>query len=200
MQVPIQMSARQRYYCLSTMCVFCLATAACTTQSHKSLGMKTETNKTNLVQEKAKTVITGPVEIFHKNKEQQPLWNIQAASSNVSYTGKQGTSGKLEKVQGELFKDGKISTHFTADHATIDEAKEILYIQGNVQLRSDKTQTTLYADRVSWAPNEKMFQAKGNVRIVSRDYTFGPVPELRANADITDIGTPDTFKGNIKNR
>jgi hypothetical protein len=167
-----------------------LTFVGCTIKQNASSTQEVPPSKT----QEPKKLLTGPIEILHRNKNHELLWKIQAASSRVSYAGKQQTSGTLEKVQGELFRNHRVFARFSAERAYADENKDQLELQGTAKLFSESEKITLYANKILWLSSEKKFSATGNVRIETHSYTMGPLEAVKANEALTDIGTPDTFK------
>lgn len=118
---------------------------------------------------------------------------MRAERSELTYVGEGTVTGRLWKIRGELFQDDRLASRFTADEGTVDQARELLEMRGNVRIREVNEGTLLEAERVAWLPERKLVEAAGSVWIRHRAYEAGPAERLWAKPDLTEAGTPDTF-------
>lgn len=140
------------------------------------------------------------------------LYVIHWEKTQLDYTLEKGpSSGRLEKVSGELYRDGKLASRFTADAGYANQAKEELRLEGRVRVVSEtaldpkqadkeRSQATLTCDRVLWKTADKLLKAYGGVKIDFKVLqagkpekaggTMGPMDELWCLPDLAKAGTP----------
>jgi len=129
---------------------------------------------------------------------------IRWEKTQLDYTLEKGPSaGRLEKVSGELYREGKLASRFTADAGYADDAKHELKLEGAVHVVSEQTEkkdkmtATLTCDRMIWRTDELLAKAYGGVKIVFKSEekdktggTIGPMDELWCLPDLEKVGTP----------
>jgi|GEM_PF-6883840 len=141
------------------------------------------------------------------------LYVINWEKSQLDYTLEKGASqGRLEKVTGTLYRDGKPAANFSADTGYMDEKKSEFKVEGNVHAVGIDPKSTLDCQRMEFKVGEKLGQKKitlvkafGKVTLglnSSKDPsgkpqmtgTIGPVDELWCMPDLKTAGTPGFFQ------
>ena len=148
-------------------------------------------------QEEPKRLYTGAGEATVRDPEgSRPLrYVIRWKETELDYTLKEGASaGEMRGVAGELYRDGKQASTFTADRAVADREKEVLVLSGNVKVRSAYPEGNLACQKLEWKTDEKLLKALGKVVIKLPRGTIGPVDELWCLPDLKRAGTPGSFR------
>lgn len=140
-------------------------------------------------------VATGAVEITARGEDRMRRWNVRAKSSELAFEGEGAVSGGLDQVEGELFVDDGVASRFRALSGEADQAKQELTLSGEVEITAEKEKAVLTAQEVKWIEELGLIEASGDVRMKSPEYVAGPFAKLWATPDLTDVGTPDMFKG-----
>ena len=133
------------------------------------------------------------------------LYVIKWEKTQLDYTLKNGpSSGRLEDVSGDLYRDGKKVSHFTAKTGFADQEKKQLRLEGSVRVVSQDPKATMSCDRMVWQTDELLAKAYGGVTInfkveqpgpagttVEADGgKIGPMDELWCLPDLGKAGTP----------
>lgn len=149
--------------------------------------------------------------VIRDPKTLEVTYEIQWEKSQVDYTQEEGArSGRLEKVSGKLYQEGKLASTFKADSAYADQVKKLLRLEGHVTITATPPPTksskkpeenlTLTCEKMSWRtdsklkPEEKLLKATGHVVIRSGDGQIGPTDELWCLPDLKEAGTPGFYK------
>ena len=140
------------------------------------------------------TANTGPVAITQRDENGHILWHVESDKSQIVYGGEKKLSGSLEKVNGDLYENGKLVSTFRADSATADQEENRLELEGKVEVTEMRESATLIAQKVTWDGKQQQIRASGDVRVVAKSYQMGPFKELWASPDLMHVGTPDVFK------
>lgn len=97
------------------------------------------------------------------------LWELKAKrGSGQAQDGK--ILGTLQEVQGVLYKDGKPTLRFEADHAKADSDAQRVAAWGRVRAVSDVNKAKLTAQKITWEAKRDLVTAEGNVRIQWGDF------------------------------
>lgn len=124
------------------------------------------------------------------------LYVIHWEKTQLDYTLEKGTSGgRLEKVTGELYQEGKLASTFSADTGFVDQTKNFLKLEGAVRVQGIEPKATLNCQRMEWYTDKKLLKAFGQVTIrLAEDAkgggTIGPVDELWCLPKLDSAGTP----------
>jgi LPS export ABC transporter protein LptC len=97
------------------------------------------------------------------------LWEIKAKKgSGQAKDGK--VTGTLQQVQGVLYKDGKPTLRFEAEHAKADSNEKRVTVWGRVKAFSNANKAELTAEKITWESKRDLITAEGNVRIKWGDF------------------------------
>lgn len=143
--------------------------------------------------EDPKRLYTGTGEAMVRDPEgDRPIrYVIRWESTELDYTLEGGASaGAMEGVSGELYRDGKLGSTFTADSAVADKALGTLVLSGSVKVRGKDPAGELDCQKLEWKTDEKLLKALGQVTIRLPNGTIGPVDELWCLPDLKRAGTP----------
>jgi hypothetical protein len=187
-----------------------LLLSACSGKSSKSKDEDAKPKKKE--EEPIKEMNTGKGSAIVRAKDpdtdgNRPIrYTIKWEKTQLEYTLQRGASkGRLEKVTGELYREGKLGCTFTADKANVDQEKKLLVLEGNVTAIGVDPQARLECRRLEWKTDEKLLKAFGRVTIkfvqMARDPsektsegTIGPVDELWCLPDLGRAGTPGFYR------
>lgn len=148
-------------------------------------------------------VKTSSTEITVASEKGDGAYIVRAKESVIKVTADGPEYGKLNGVDGDVRKDGKVVSHFSAKSGLVDRSKQILLLDGSVKITGNlenakDSQITedieLTANRVRYDQTLKRYEADGNVMVVSASMSLGPIPKLYANSDLNRFGTPGKFK------
>lgn len=145
--------------------------------------------------EEERAFATGPIEAEARDPQRRRMWTVRATSARLDLDEARKGSGDLFGVTGELFQQEKPVSRFSADRGTADQARQVLSLRGQVQIRSLQQSATLSATSLEWQAGRQRLEAKGDVRVVTPDYEIGPFPVLFATPDLRTVATPDRFPG-----
>ncbi|MBC8066554.1 MAG: LPS export ABC transporter periplasmic protein LptC [Chlorobia bacterium] len=166
----------------------------CSGSSVKEHDSKTPRKEAN---EEPKRLYTGKGDATVRDpKGARPIrYIVRWEKTQLDYTLEQGASaGRLELVSGDLFRDGKLGSKFSADSANADKAKNLLVLDGKVVVIALDPKARMECQRLEWKTDEKLLKAFGNVTIKFEDGTIGPVDELWCLPDLKQVGTPGYFQ------
>jgi lipopolysaccharide assembly outer membrane protein LptD (OstA) len=136
---------------------------------------------------------TGPVEVKVAGKDGSPAFVVRAQSSEIEVE-KGGSQSGLERVDGEIFQQGKVAARFSASRGQVDQASRSLLATGSVVVRDTKRGIALRADRVRYREGEAKLVASGRVTVSSESWRIGPFDQLAATPDLSRVGTPDRMR------
>lgn len=147
--------------------------------------------------EEPKRLYTGTGEATVRDPEgERPIrYAIRWKETELDYTLEEGAfAGEMTGVAGELYRDGKPASTFTADSAVADKAKSLLVLKGNVKVRAKDPAGTLDCQRLEWKTDEKLLKAFGKVTIRLPEGTIGPVDQMWCLPDLKRAGTPGFYR------
>ncbi len=121
-------------------------------------------------------------------------WHVKWKKAQATAEGGAPMFGKMFDVRGEIFQ-AKDTKTFHADRA-VATSSDVLTLTGGVQVYSPKSDATLDCDKLIYDGKKKTFHASGNVSLKSKTVRITGVPEAEADADFTQISSPDWFKEN----
>lgn len=130
----------------------------------------------------------------HSDAKSNPLWDVSWEEMAV-IPGKD-EKASMRRVHGHLYTDGKATVTFEADGARADRKQDLLILQGNVKVVSDKPEATLTCERMRYEaanPKRRIVKAQGNVRVVGSVGDMGPTSEIWASPDLNIVATPGMF-------
>jgi hypothetical protein len=168
----------------------------CSKRSEKKVKSPDESSK-SVAKEDPKRLYTGPgTATIREITGARPIrYTIEWQSSALDYTQAGGAiGGKLDKVSGKLYQEGREASRFAADAAIADKTRSSLTLQGHVVVIGDKPAGTLNCSRLEWHTKEKLVKAFGRVTINGDQGTVGPVDELWCFPDLKRAGTPGSFQ------
>jgi len=148
-------------------------------------------------QEEPKRLYTGTGEATVRDPEgDRPIrYVIRWKKTELDYTlGEGATAGEMEGVSGELYRDGKRASSFSADSASADREKKVLVLTGSVKVHAEDPAGDLDCQKLEWKTDEKLLKAFGNVTIRLPEGKIGPVDELWCLPDLKRAGTPGFFR------
>jgi hypothetical protein len=93
-------------------------------------------------------------------------------------------------VSGELYRDGKLASRFTADRAVANKAKNLLVLEGKVVVNGIDPKLRLECRKLEWTTNKRLLKVMGNVTIHLEKATIGPNDEYWCYPDLKQGGTP----------
>ncbi len=129
-----------------------------------------------------------------KDEAGKVVW-IARAKSSLTKTRENGTTEvEMTGVSGEIFRNGKVVSRFESKKGIAKDADKSILLSDAVKVTSEEQKLVLNADQISWREAEKLYDARGNVRIEGEDFRMGPSKRLIASGDLKRIGTPDRFK------
>lgn len=140
---------------------------------------------------------TGPIQIELKNEKLEKQWFVQGKKSQLTYVEGKAT-GTLTGASGKFFRAGEVVSTFKADRADADQIREIINATGRVVVTSVENKTRVSADRIRRVSKLDFIVAMGNVRVDGPTFQMDPTEVLVASSDLSEIGTPDQFKGRIE--
>lgn len=127
-------------------------------------------------------------------EDRRVIWEIAWRAAAVSIVGDEPTEGKLQEVSGRLYRDGEPVSEFQALEGVADGAREILTLDGRVEVREIETGATLRCDRLVYEGKHARLKAEGNVRLEVPGFTMGPMDAFWVTSDLQRGGTPDQFE------
>jgi hypothetical protein len=148
------------------------------------------------VQEDSKRLYTGSGEATVRDPDgERPIrYVLRWKETQLDYTLEKGPAGgKVTGASGEMYREGKLASRFTADSAVADKANNLLTLQGNVVVNGMDPKARLKCQKIEWKIDEKLFKAFGKVTIKFKDGTIGPVDELWCLPDLERAGTPGFY-------
>lgn len=146
--------------------------------------------------EESKTLRTsaGTATVRDPEGDRPILYVINWEESQLDYTLEKGASaGALQRVSGELYRDGKLASRFTADRATADKDKHLLVLVGNVVVNGIDPKAQLKCQKMEWFTNRKLLRATGKVTVELEPGTVGPNDEYQCYPDLQQVGTPGSL-------
>lgn len=124
----------------------------------------------------------------------KPLWRLRWERSSLTY-GEGGVFfGTAFGVRGVFFKGPKEASSFQAESVEIERGSNKLQIKGGVVVSAEKPLTQLKCEEATWDPDREVGEARGNVRVITEDYTLGPFPVIRFSPELKIGGTPKLFE------
>ena len=129
---------------------------------------------------------------FDEGPSEAPVWKVEWKRADVVAVGETPGFGKMIGATGEIYHGDDIKS-FKADRA-IAQSSNVLTLTGNVTVHSPKSAATLTCDKLVYDANEKVFDAQGNVSLKGKNIDITGVPEAKADADFTQVASPDLFK------
>jgi lipopolysaccharide assembly outer membrane protein LptD (OstA) len=102
-------------------------------------------------------------------------------------------SAEALEVSGQVFRDGKLVSTFSADKANADPDSQVLILTGHVVVVSVEHNATLHCDRLRYEARQKVYKAEGNVLVKTESGAKGTLSEAWATTDLTKVATPDLF-------
>ena len=128
-----------------------------------------------------------------KDEDGQLLWVVHGLSS-VTTTQEGGmTRSELEGVTGEIYEKGKVVSTFKSIKAVANDKDKSIALEGRVSVTSLEKKATLTANTVGWDDAQKLYDARGDVRIKSETYE-ARADRLLADSKLKKIATPNLFK------
>lgn len=140
------------------------------------------------VQEDSVAIQAGPVE-----GELPGAWTMKAEESSMRFQGEEESSAIVQRVTGQLLKDGKVASNFVADSGEADTKTGRLVLTGHVKVTSERDGVVLVAERLTYDKNRALLFAEGRVEVQSDAWLSGPFAKLVATPGLERIGTPDRF-------
>jgi len=137
---------------------------------------------------------SGSTGFYSKGNLRQLLYRVKWNSATI--TGIQGTRfyGVASGVSGFLYDAaGKESSEFAANQATMDRNQGILTLQGKVRFKSVAKQGTITCANATYRDAVKIIKARGNVKASGTAWNLGPMDEVWATSNLSEIATPDLF-------
>lgn len=144
------------------------------------------------------TVESNNGEATIKDENLRPLYHVKWQKAQVVASDKGIFATDMDNVQGEFFKDGRVSSRFQGDHARADRLKQLLVITGGVRATSAEQGTDVLCDRLEWHAIEKIARAFGNVRAHGSYGTLIGLNEAWASPDLQEIATPSLLQADMK--
>jgi len=140
-------------------------------------------------------IYTGPGSLTIRDPKSLVIrYKINWEKSQVDYTREQGAqTGRLDKVSGELYQDGKVASTFAAEYGYANETQKTLRLEQQVKVIAKEGPATLNCDHLSWKTEEKLLKADGAVSIDLAEGRIGPVDELWCLPDLKKAGTPGYY-------
>lgn len=196
--------ATHRAWRLAIVCLALLV--GCSGKSDKVSGEQKDPEKE--AKEEPRRLYTGSGEATVRDPEgNRPIrYVLRWDKTQLDYTLEGGAlDGAVDKVSGEIYRDGKIGCRFTADLATVDKAKKLLVLSGKVTAIGidteakpenviatgiDPKNSKLECERLEWRTDKKLMKATGKVTITLEQGVVGPVDELWCLPDLEKAGTP----------
>ncbi len=137
---------------------------------------------------------TGPIDLEAGRDDGTIAWKLHGESSRLGLQDAGEKQVFAHKVTGEIFDGPELASRFSAEDAKAASESKQMVLMGKVRIDSVKQDVSLYADKVSWMEDRKMFSAQGNVRVDSPGWELGKMEEVWATPDLSKFGTPDKFK------
>ena len=147
--------------------------------------------------EESKRLYTGPGQATARDEGgDRPIrYVINWESSQLDYTLSEGASGgKLSKVEGQLYRDGKPASRFSADGAIADRPNKRLHLEGHVIVIGISPKGRLDCQKLEWKTDEKLLKATGKVTLRGEAGIIGPIDELWCLPDLKQAGTPGFYQ------
>ena len=109
-----------------------------------------------------------------------------------------GFTGLLHTVDGDIVNAGVVSSTFKGQRARMDRSKELLILEGAVEVHSIDPPATLYCDTVRYEADKKLIKAHGHVRLVGDMGTVSGLDEIWTTPELRQVATPDLFVTEVK--
>jgi len=140
-----------------------------------------------------RVINSGRLTLEQKDDAGDLLWVVHGKSSTtISQEGGE-TISELQGVTGEIYEKSVIVSRFSSDKGVASDKDKAIQLDGRVTIISEKDKATLTAATVKWDDQQKLYDARGDVRIKSQTYE-AKAERLLANSTLKKIGTPDLFK------
>jgi len=128
-----------------------------------------------------------------KNEKAWTIHWAKGATAMPSHAGNQMQAGRMEDVDGQIFKNETVACTFRAKHGIADKSTHILVLTDNVQVVAQNPKATLFCDELTYDGNRKFFKAHGHVRILGTMGTVGTLEEVWATPHLDKVASPDMF-------
>lgn len=139
--------------------------------------------------------------------ERKSLWFVEWDSARIDVVDSPKNDllggGRLERVRGYLFDEGKPGSTFRGDRGVGDKEKKTLTLRGNVHVvapdkdasgkKSNTPAAELTCDQIVYDAEKKVIRALGHVKVTGEIGTIGTLSEVWATPDLNRIATPDMF-------
>ncbi|MCW5937169.1 MAG: LPS export ABC transporter periplasmic protein LptC [Fimbriimonadaceae bacterium] len=144
-------------------------------------------------------------EITVTDKEGEKAFVVRSDSTRLELREGEGSLARLNRITGEIYRNGKIASRIEADTARVDQAAKTLTAFGNVRMtreegvdagqggKPDLGGLVMNARRMVYSKGQERIEAEGDVTVSSDKFVMGPIPKLWANEDLTTFATPDKF-------
>lgn len=122
------------------------------------------------------------------------LWTIEWESATLEYTTDQQFGGRMKNVKGVFYDKGEPSSTFVAIEAVADKGKNSLKLVGGVRVTHAEPYAMLYCGELVYDGIAGIIDAQRGIEVDYEAYRVRGIDALRANAKLTVVATPESFK------
>lgn len=141
-----------------------------------------------------RVVESGKFKLESTNSAGKTVWILNGEAVRAGLEESGNNEFFVTTATGEIYTDGEVASTFTADEAKASTETKKLVLDQNVMIKSNSQKLTLKADKITWMEERQLFAASGNVKIDSKTWQLGDMPEVWATPDLSKIGSPNKFK------
>lgn len=117
-------------------------------------------------------------------KEAQADFNLDAAKFG----------GRLKEVSGTISKEGKVVSSFIAREGVVKPGSRKLTLLGGIKLSSETYDASLQCNQLEYDADTGIVEASKGISLLASGNLFPNVGSLRAKADLSEVGSPETWK------
>jgi hypothetical protein len=138
---------------------------------------------------------SGKIDYYSEGAKRELTYTIHWKEGSTTSLDQKHFFLKLSGVTGSLYKNGQVSSTFEGDEATANQKDGTLVLDGNVQVHSvnQKTNSTLFCEKMSYADSDRIVKATGSVHLSSDNFTLGDFEELWGSPDLKTVATPEMY-------
>jgi LPS export ABC transporter protein LptC len=94
------------------------------------------------------------------NSEGKLVWKIQVKKATYSQNNQ---IGKLEVIKGNLYENGQLVLHVSADTGEVNKEGEEIFLRGNITANDPRNGAIIKSEEVEWQPQNKVLMVRNNL-------------------------------------
>jgi LPS export ABC transporter protein LptC len=128
-------------------------------QSTSSLNKQVQTELKP--EEKDSRLTLNNATLEQSNAQGKPVWKIQVKKATYSQNNQ---VGKLEVIKGNLYENGQLVLHVTADTGEVNKEGEEIFLRGNITATDPRNGAIIKSEEVEWQPQNKILMVRKNLQ------------------------------------